>query len=51
VSILGQALQRAAAERDAAASSELDGLYAIAEPTPEDVAQVVTLIDQVFPCP
>jgi hypothetical protein len=51
VSILGQALQREAAERDAAASSELDGLYAIAEPTPEDVAQVVTLIDQVFPCP
>jgi hypothetical protein len=51
VSILGQALQREAAERDTAASTELDGLYAIAEPTPDNVARVIELIDQVFPCP
>jgi hypothetical protein len=51
VGILGQALRREASERDSAASSELDGLYAIAEPTPEDVARVIELIDQVFPCP
>jgi hypothetical protein len=51
VGIVGQALQREAADRDAAASSELDTLYAIAEPTPDDVARVIELIDQVFPCP
>jgi hypothetical protein len=51
VSVAGKALQREASERDSAASSELDALYAIAEPTPEEVARVIELIDQVFPCP
>jgi hypothetical protein len=51
VSVAGRALQREASERDTAASAELDGLYALTEPTPEDAARVVELIDQVFPCP
>lgn len=51
VRVTGQALQREASERDAAASTELDGLYALDEPTPEDAARVIELIDQVFPCP
>jgi hypothetical protein len=51
VRVVGEALQREAAERDSAASTELDGLYALDEPTPEDAARVIELIDQVFPCP
>jgi hypothetical protein len=51
VRITGQALQREAGERDSAAASELEDLYALETPTPEDAARVVELIDQVFPCP
>ncbi len=51
VQIVGPALQREAGARDAAAASELEGLYALAEPTAEDSARIIELIDQVFPCP
>jgi hypothetical protein len=51
VATMGRGLQREAAERDSAASSELDALYALEEPTPAEVGRVIELIDQVFPCP
>ncbi|MFV8755377.1 hypothetical protein ACNOYE_32910 [Nannocystaceae bacterium ST9] len=51
VKIVGGALQREAGERDSAAASELEALYALSEPTAEDNARIVELIDQVFPCP
>lgn len=51
VQIVGEVLQREASERNAAASTELASLYALAEPTPDEVARVIELIDQVFPCP
>jgi hypothetical protein len=51
VQVVGQVLQREAADRNATASSELDSLYALAEPAPEDVARVLELLDEVFPCP
>ncbi len=51
VKIVGGALQREAGERDASAASELDGLYALSDPSPDDSARIVELLDQVFPCP
>jgi hypothetical protein len=51
VQILGGYLSHEAAMRDSAASAELDGIYAMDTPTPDDVARAIELIDQVFPCP
>lgn len=51
VQVLGGYLNHEAGMRDSAAASELDTLYALDEPTPEDTARIIELLDQVFPCP
>jgi hypothetical protein len=51
IQILGGYMQYETGMRDMAAKTELDGIYAKDEPTPDDTARIIELIDQVYPCP
>jgi hypothetical protein len=44
-------LDREASERDAPLADELRAIAAVEEPTPEQRAEAVALLDQIFPCP
>jgi len=49
--IAGPALQREAAERDAAQAKILADLWASDSPTAQDVADGIAVLDAIFPCP
>ena len=44
-------LDREATERNAPLADELSAIAALEEPTPEQRAEAVALLDQIFPCP
>jgi hypothetical protein len=50
IQIMGNALVRETTERDPAVGAELEDIVGLAEPTPEDAARIVEIIDTVFPC-
>ena len=50
VQVAGNALDREIRERDAAVADELLGLYAVDEPTTEDIERAAELVDQAIPC-
>jgi hypothetical protein len=49
--IAGPVLDREAQERDPDAAAELAAIWALEEPTTDDLEQGAALIDQIFPCP
>ncbi|WP_106395278.1 hypothetical protein [Enhygromyxa salina] len=50
VQIIGEVLDREIRERDAAAADELLGIYALSQPTTQDIDRAAELIDQTIPC-
>lgn len=50
VQVAGNALDREIRERDAAAADELIEIYALTEPSTEDIERAAELIDTVMPC-
>lgn len=48
--IAGPALRREATERDAGEAAKLDALWAMDDPTAQDLVDGVAVLDGLFPC-
>ena len=51
VQIMGNAIVRETKERDGAMGSELETLVNLDEPSADDTARIIEILDAVFPCP
>lgn len=51
IQVIGEAFDRELRERDASAADELMAIWGLDEPTSDDIARAVELIDELVPCP